>query len=215
MKNKSVYILLSRTTTAVGSLVRHFGNVYYNHSALALDKDLSRLYSFGRPEHVSLFRGRFVKETIHRYLGNSKKNIPAVIIEIPVTEKQYFELEQKIQEIESDREYMYNLMSVLTYPIIGGFRVYKSYSCIEFVIAMLQMFDYSLNLPACKYTPDDVYRLYQNYIIYDGDLNHYTQYEKKDESYFSKLTFALFCLNIFGFYKLMKRFMFSFFIEFL
>lgn len=213
MNNKSVYVLLSRTTTAVGSLVRRFGNVHYNHSALALDKDLSRLYSFGRPEHVSLFRGRFVKETIHRYLGNGKQSVPAVVIEIPVTDQQYLELEQKIQEIESDSEYMYNLISVLTYPFSGDFHVYKSYSCIEFVIAMLQMFDRSLNQPAFRYTPDDVYRMYEKQIIYEGDLHQFVQPDKKDEPYFSKLTFALFCLNVFGFYKMMERFMISFFIE--
>ncbi|MBP3399260.1 MAG: hypothetical protein J6K75_05840, partial [Erysipelotrichaceae bacterium] len=139
----------------------------------------------------------------------------AVIIEIPVTTDQYAEIEHKIQEIESDSEYMYNLLSVITYPFSGGFHVYKSYSCIEFVIAMLQMFDASLKNPAFTYTPDDLYKQYKNYIVYEGDLNEYIQSDVKDESYYSKLTFALFCLNVFGFYKMMERFMLSTLIEIL
>ena len=102
-KTKAIYVLLTRTQTKVASLVRRFGNVkYYNHCALALDKELTQLFAFARPEQHGLLLGKMVRETIDRYSNGDTVDIPACVVEFPLTEEEYKMVCDRVHEIESD-----------------------------------------------------------------------------------------------------------------
>lgn len=214
-KTKTIYVLLTRTQTKVAALVRRFGRVkYYNHCALALDKDLTQLYAFARPQQHGLLLGKMVRETKDRYTNGETIHVPACVLEIPVTEQQYEMICCRVHEIEQDKEYMYNFLSVITHPFKGGMSVYKSYSCVEFVAAILKMIDHNLSKEACRYLPDDLYLHYQNKISFEGDLREYMSTEHRDEHYFKELSWGLFFLNMMALDKIIRRCLFSIFIDF-
>lgn len=213
---KAVYVLLTRTQTKVAALVRHFGHVkYYNHCSFALDKELTQLYAFARPEQHGLLLGKMVRETKDRYTYGDTMNIPSCVLEIPVTDQQYEMISSRVHEIENDKEYMYNFLSVITHPFTGGLSVYKSYSCVEFVAALLKLIDPALSKEACRYLPDDLYLHYQDRIFYEGDLRNYMSKSKHDDLYFKGLSWSLLFLNMIALDKIIRRCLFSIFIDLL
>ncbi len=214
-KSKHIYILFTHTHTFSAQLIRLFGRVKYNHCAISLDKECTYLYSFARPEINGLFLGKLVHESIDRYTFHHSKPVKTAVIELPVSEEQFHLIEKRIQEIEADDEYMYNFMSVITYPISGGFSVYKSYSCAEFVASLLKTIDSALDQPSYRYTPDQLLKRYMDYLVYQGDLRDYLSLKDRDEQYFAAMTMSLFLLNLYGIYKILKRCLFSIFIDFI
>ena len=214
-ETKSIYLLFTQTYTFSAFLIRSFGKVKYNHCAIAMDKELNQLYSFARPQQHGLFLGKLVKETKDRYTRNDTVSVPCALVEIPLSSSQYALIQKRIQEIELDKEYMYNFMSVLTYPISGGFQVYKSYSCVEFTASLMQLIDSSLTQPAYSYTPDELLKRYLDFLVYHGDLREYMSLKRRDEHYYAAMTLSLICLNVYGIYKIIKRCAFSLLLHFL
>lgn len=206
---KKIYLLFTRTQTRIGFLIRLFSHAKYNHCAIALDRELTQLYSFARPQQHGIFLGKFVKESYDRYLLNSTMPLDAALVELSVSNEQYQMIEQRIHEIETDDEYMYNFVSVLTYPVLKGMKVYKSYSCSEFVASLLQMSGQQLNKSACSYTPDDLFQVYERQTIYRGSLAQCMKFTGHDEQYYCALTFSLLFLNMAGIMKIIRRFAFS------
>lgn len=130
---------------------------------------------------------RLVHESYEGYtLGNTEAD--GVIFEIPVTEEEYHWVEQTIIEMQNDSEVLYNLFSVLLYPFFKGMETYKAYTCVEFVMLILEHLGYSLECPKCKYRPDDLLKILNKKEIYKGDIGKYLEQSSRDENYFDPLT---------------------------
>ena len=126
--------MISQTNTRFARLVRKFGKTHYNHAAVALDEELEQLYAFARPKHKAVLLARLVKENVHRYTLGKEQTVNVVIFKIDVTMRQYLWVKNTIEQIYADKEYIYNLLSVLSYPVSRGFSTYKAFSCIEFAM---------------------------------------------------------------------------------
>lgn len=189
--DKFIYIILSQTQTGFARTLRRVGGLKYNHSAIALDKDLKELYSFARSEQYGYLTARLVHETTDRYLVNAK-DIHIRAYKIPVTQEQHNWVRRTIHEIKDDPKFMYNLLSVLTYPILGGFPTYKAFSCSEFVAYVLEHLDFPIRKPLYKYRPDDLQSLLANYLCYDGKLLSFTDQRTTSDNYFRPFTMHLF-----------------------
>ena len=134
---KEVYAVLSRTHTGVGKLIRFFTHYELNHSALALDSSLMRLYSFGRKANRPALAGGFIIETPGRYCpGDFDPKIK--VFRFRVSDKHYEEIRARLQEMEAEKdEYLYNTYGAFLSGFGIWFKVEKAYSCIEFVTHML------------------------------------------------------------------------------
>lgn len=208
-KTHYIYIVISRTQTKFARLLRCIGRMKYNHSAISLDKELSEMHAFSRPQHRSLFLGRLVRETLDRYTLNKNREIPVVVFQLPVSLDQYAQIRNLFQQIMLDSEYMYNLFSVLTYPITQGFATYKSFNCTEFAAHILKILDYPLPQPAYRYKPDDLVNILQPYLIYDGDLRDYMICQDTDEQYFESYNPKMIYRNFCAICKIIGRTYFS------
>ena len=98
MNDKYIYVMISRTTTGFGRVIRYIGRMQYNHTALSLDEDLKELYAFSRPQHHAIFMGRLVRETLDRYTMKKDRTIPVTIFRLKVTHEQYDQLRQMIYQ---------------------------------------------------------------------------------------------------------------------
>lgn len=182
--SKSIYILISQTNTRFGKLIRKFGKIQYNHASIALDSELSEIYSFARQRHSLVLTGKLVKENISRFTLNRATNINATIFEVPVTEEQYDEIKALIEEIYNDKEYLYNLFSVLTYPLTKGLSVYKAFTCNEFAMYVLKLLGHEVQKPLYQYKPDDLLEILGDKIYYQGNLLEYVKEKKVKTDYF-------------------------------
>lgn len=188
--SKHIYIIISETTTRFGYVLRRVGKVRFNHAAVALDENLNEWYSFARKQyHAALICG-LVKENMDRYTLRRYSNVQAVIFRIPVTQEQYQNVRNMIMGIEQDKEYMYNLFSVLTFPLLKGFAIYKAYSCIEFTTTVLMRLGIPLSKPTYQYTPDDLLELLAEYQFFEGNLLDYKKPAERDDYYFKPIRFS-------------------------
>ncbi len=176
-EQRYVYVMISQTPTGFGKLIRRFGGMKYNHTSISFDRDMHQLYGFARKVHRVPVVAGLVHEFPKRFSLNKVDNVPVIIYRIPVTVAQYRAGLKKLKEIQEDKEeYLYNLFSVITYPIFGGFKSYKAYTCSEFVVHLLETMNVPINTkkPAHKITPEQMEDVLKDYeVVYDGNLLEY------------------------------------------
>ena len=110
-----------------------------------------------------------------------------MIFEIPVTNKEYYEISKYIRTIEKDKEYVFNYISCLFMLIFGGLKSYKSFHCCEFVSEILNMIN-SVDLPKKTYKmhPKDLYNVLKNFNHYEKKIFS-NDYEIDDSIFFKNI----------------------------
>lgn len=204
LTDQNIYIVLSRTQTGFARTLRSIGHLEYNHSAIALDKDLKELYSFARSEQYGWLTARLVRETTDRYLVNAE-DIAIKVYQVPVTPEQYEWVRSTIYEILHDPKFMYNLLSVLTYPLFGGFSTYKAFSCSEFVAYVLKHIGFNICKPLHRYRPDDLQPLLKYYQCYEGKLLSFSDVRTTSDSYFRPFSMHLMNASLIAAAVLVRR----------
>jgi hypothetical protein len=171
-----IYIVLSETPTKFGSVIRRFAKIQYNHASIAFDEKLLHLFSFGRRQYKNPLNAGLIKEYPERFTLRKHKSVNVRIYKVQVTEEQFKAGKKRILEIMTDRDgYLYNLFSVLSYPILRGFHTYKAYSCVEFVAHMLRHMGIGLNSEKsnCEFTPEEIGDHFVNDLFFEGNLLDY------------------------------------------
>ena len=204
IRSKSIYVMISRTSTGFGRLVQRFGRLNYNHAALSLDEDFEHLYAYARPKHQGLLLAGLVRESLDRYVMKENFNVPIVVFKFDVSEEEYASVDGYIKNSLGNKDYLYNGYSVMLTPLFNGFSVNKSFSCVEFVSFVLIKLGY-LDGKACKYRPDDFLELFSDKIVFKGDIRDKVSYVPERPTYYERLTFREFLLSIKTFFKLTAR----------
>jgi hypothetical protein len=175
-RDYDIYLVLSETPTKFGSVIRRFAKITYNHASVAFEKDLRHLYSFGRRQHKNPLDAGLIREYPDRFTLKRHSRINVRIYRIPVTKAQYALGKSRILEINHDPEgYLYNLFSVLTYPVLKGFHTYKAYSCAEFVAHMLHYMGIlrDTEKQCSEYTPEELGAAFKDRLFFEGNLLDY------------------------------------------
>lgn len=207
MMRDKLYIIISKTPTKFAYLIRKFGKIQYNHAAISMDAELKEMYSFARPQYKGVLLAKLVHESYEGYtLGKTEAD--GVIFEISVTKEEYDWVEQTISTLQEDSEVLYNLFSVLLHPLTGGMKTYKAYTCIEFVMFLLEHLGYSLERPGYKYKPDDLLEILASKEVYKGDIGKYLEQSSRNENYFAPLTKKQILLSGITLWELWKRLIF-------
>lgn len=196
MKNHFIYVVVSHTITRVGKLIRIFGNIEFNHSAIALDEDLNELYAFARPQYRSLFLARLVKETYTSYTLNTDDPIPIKVFRIPVSEEEYQYVKETILRICADENIHYNFLSIISFPFIDGCSVSHTFTCSEFVAHILKDIGFSLPHPCCKYKPEHLVQILKDYLFFEGDIREIMSSENIDEDFFNSYSNKMVAKNL-------------------
>jgi len=172
MKSKTVYLLFTDTGSYLSRLIHLYTHEPLNHVSIALDRELTEVYSFGRKQPNNPFIGGFVKEDIFSpYLNQSR----CEIYELKVTEKEYEYIKSFIQHIEIDKEkYRYNFIGLFGVMMKIKITRQTAFFCSQFVATILQNVT-SLPLTKDPYftTPEDIRSAPNLKLIYEGVLLHY------------------------------------------
>ncbi|MBE7064521.1 MAG: hypothetical protein E7384_01730 [Ruminococcaceae bacterium] len=189
---KYVYIILTRTHTKFAGLIRKMMRKKYNHASISFTEDLKDVYTMGRYRHTTPIMAGPIKEYSDRLCLKQKVNVPCVIYKVPVSESQYDIGLRMVNGIMGDRDkYLYNLYSVLAYPVLHGFSTPKAYSCSEFVAHILRSMhvDIGSRRLSC-YTPWHLHEELKEYVFYEGDIIPLMAESNRDNiDYFSTVGF--------------------------
>lgn len=166
-RNGYLYIVFSNTPCKMGSFIRAVTHGMYNHVSVALNEDLSEMYSFARLKRDTPFCGGFVHEGAERY-RLKERTADISICGIEVGEEGVEKVRSRIKNMEQQRDaYLYNLFSAMLVPIHKKAYARDSYTCVEFVSAILKIAGVSL-LCEC-YSASELYLQLHDREVYRGE----------------------------------------------
>lgn len=173
---KHIYIVLSKTNTALGKVIQKQLGVNYNHCSIALDESLEHIYSFGREEINNMFNAGFVTESKSAGFFHVYHDSKIRVIKVPVTQQQFKRLQRIINKFDRHKEhYKYSAMG-LVYCYFGIARKRdQKYFCSQFVAEVLNESGVQLiDKPETLGRPHDFLHMEYGQVIYNGEIGRYS-----------------------------------------
>lgn len=189
---KHIYLVLSRTETNIGKVIRMFTHEQVNHSGISFTKDLTELYSFARKRACNCFDGGLVKESPNTLKFGGKKDCLVEVYAIPISDEDYINALAFVENIRNDEDrYIYNTAKLVTGAFDIYLPVYKSFVCTEFSSSVLRA-------AGCKMDDDFIARVtagmlserFKEYLIFSGNIDDYPPVREAnyiDEIFFTRL----------------------------
>ena len=135
---KTIYIVISQTGTALSRILKFITGAKYNHASISLVPDLEVMYSFGRTNPYNPFHGGFVIESPHHGTFKRFSGTKVEVLAIHVSEGQYINLGQMLEGMAKHRKnYHYNYAGLFLAGAKIHYRRANTYYCSEFVKEML------------------------------------------------------------------------------
>ena len=151
-----LYIMLSRTDTGMGRLIRFFTREEYNHVSLSLDDTLQHFVSFARYRQDVPLAGGFTAETAARLMscGNA---MPAKIFKIEISPEDAQKLNILFQ-MADHTSLVYNSLGALLNSCHIRCAIPGAYTCLEFSGAILGKSYRSIQALGEDLEPFEIYR---------------------------------------------------------
>ncbi len=169
---KKIYILLTRSTTLISSVIHAATDDPFTHASIALDRELTKLYSFARFHPYLMFPAGLVREDMNGAVMQRFADCPAALYSLDVADEVYDAIKRRIARMlfESDI-YRYNVIGLLSlhFGIPTEFR--HHYFCSQFVAYLLDDLG-AASLPKSPglMRPYDLARLDGATLVYSGRL---------------------------------------------
>jgi hypothetical protein len=179
-----IYIVLIKAHTGLGSVARVFTRYPYTHIAVCLDKSLTDYISFSRRYHNFPFEAGFTHEYRDYYAFGRHKDYGAKVFRLPVEEDEYCDILEFINERENGG-YLFNVFSMATMPLIGGFRIAGAENCMSFTAQIIEKSGVvKLLKPYWRYSIKDMDELLMKYQYFEGKISKrscdiHTEYMQK------------------------------------
>ncbi len=110
---KEIYILLTKSGTIFSRLIHRMSEGEYTHVSLALDSELTTLYSFGRKYKYSMLPAGFVRENVNRGVMGSSDSMRCALYKMNISDDCYQKLCNRLRHMEANREvYRYNIVGI-------------------------------------------------------------------------------------------------------
>jgi len=179
---KSVYIVLTSTSTYLSQAIKFFTNERLCHVSIAFDKELKEVYSFGRKDQRNPFIGGFVQENLN---GPVFSHAYCAIYKIDVDTANYLLMRSRIYHFHTHAHlYRYNFIGLIPVMFNIEWNRKNHYFCSQFVNDILEHGHVRLfNKPSVLIKPADFKNSHLE-LIYKGSLMNYLQVieEQLDEN---------------------------------
>lgn len=172
---KKVYILLTYTGTILSKIIKIYTRNEFSHVSISLDKNLDKLYSFGRLNPYNPFIGGFVHEGLYHGTFKRFKNTKSFLYSLEVTDKEFNKIKKNIKQISKNKaKYHFNVLGMFL-VIFKRKRNKKNYFyCAEFVKYILEKSVDIKELPEIV-KPDDFLYINNKKTEYKGLLRKYNE----------------------------------------
>ncbi len=135
--SKYLYVAFIKTNTKVGAIIRKVTGWKYSHISVTFDPKEGKYFAFATQHHQSSLIAGFNVDYKSNYTLMKNKPAEITYYRIPITKDEYKKICDFIEETRTDKEYIFNYLSMVTTTIFHGFEVYKSLNCITFVSMIL------------------------------------------------------------------------------
>ncbi len=175
MERKSLYIILTRTNSLLSKLIQLVKKDIYTHAAISLDKNLTKMYSFGRKYTYLPFMGCLGLETIEAGIYKKQKILPGVILEIKVTDWQYNKANKILEDFIKNKEnYKFHYAGLFDHLLNREVKLVNKFLCSDFIYRILKSCGIlDLSTPENLVRPQNILLGLSNRIIYEGDLKKF------------------------------------------
>lgn len=177
---KSIYIITTFTGTTLSHLIRNISKAPYAHVSIALNEELTPMYSFGRLNpKTALFAG-FVEERINEGLYAIKKDTECRVYSLEIEDSKYYLLKDNIDGVKSNRKkYSYDVAALVRLSIDKPRQANHKYVCSHFVADMLCKSGINIfSKPSYAVQPNDFYDHKDLKLEYEGLLSEYGYKQK-------------------------------------
>lgn len=160
-EGRQLYLMISRTDTGIGKMIRTVSHYEYNHVSVTLDPSLQRWYSFARYSQNAPLFGGFICEPAERFLaGSGDAQVQIFRLEIP--EYRARELESMLGEAgKKDSGLIYNHFDALAAVVGLRIPVPQCHTCLSFACWLLD----------CNYNSiRSLSKSLEPFMIYEGSL---------------------------------------------
>ena len=170
-----IYIVVSRTNTLLGKVIRKKLSVTYNHCSLSLDDSLDCIYSFGRKTLWNMFHAGFVTESKNEGFFKIHSDANVLVIRMEVTSETRVQMIKIIQEFESRKDELQYSALGLVYCTFGIARKRENkYFCSQFVAEVLEKAGLEVfEKPSTLVCPHDFLLVEGTDYVYEGCIGNY------------------------------------------
>lgn len=131
---KSIYILLTKSTTICSRIVYMATRSEYTHAAISLNGNFDDLYTFSRKYKRAILPAGFVRESVYAGIMGDSDNMDCAVYELTVNRRTYKKLEKLLNNMECNKDkYKYSIMGL---PMCHFNRKYErkgKFFCSQFV----------------------------------------------------------------------------------
>lgn len=176
-----LYLMISRTQSGIGRMIRAATRYSYNHVSLTLDPTLRRWVSFARYSRNMPLYGGFIEESAERYLAEGE-DVPVRIFRLEIPEDRAVQLKALFSQAGNrDFRLIYNTYDAVLSALGWRLAIPNAYTCLSFTCTVLGIHCVSIRELDRYLTPK---------LIYDGSLAELVADSgRRDDAYFSQLSF--------------------------
>ena len=173
-----VYVMISRTGTAMGGLIRIFTRYGYNHVSVSMDGSFQEWFSFARYVRNVPLAGGYIRETARR-LCAVEGPVPVKIYRVELPQEHSSHLAFLFAQA-GQSGLIYNTFSAMMTPLGRGITIPGAYTCLGFACAVLGH--------KCA-TIRELDRVLSGKLVFQGDLKELIRAEMQEDPYFAERTF--------------------------
>ncbi|MGN1345783.1 MAG: hypothetical protein ACI4V1_03300 [Eubacteriales bacterium] len=169
---KSIYLLLTRSTSVPSRLIGLFTSEPYTHVSIAFDGELNVLYSFARKYAALPLPAGLTEEHIDCGFYEKQGDIPCALFRIDVPNKVYHRAKNKVYNMLQRREeYHYSIVGLLLCRFHIPLELPNQFFCSQFVSKILvESGALRLPKPAALMHPSDFCTIDGLHVLYLGGL---------------------------------------------
>lgn len=170
---KKIYIVLTYSGSLLSRTIKLVKKYEYTHVSISLDKELTKMYSFGRLYPYNAFIAGFVQESPHYGTFKRFSKTTTKILSLDITDEQYKKLKKMIKYFNRKRKnYKFNTLGLFSAAIHLKIEQENKFYCAEFIKYLLEECKIETELPDLI-TPEHFLYLKNTYPVYSGKLQEY------------------------------------------
>lgn len=182
---KHAYVMISFTGTLLSRMVRVYTKEPYSHASLSLDKELHRMYSFGRVIAWNPLWAAHMHEIPCENVFKRFYKTEIMLLEFDVTDEQYDKLETFVEEFWAQRDNFRYSFLALFFALFNYYpRIKNELYCSQYVALGLKTAGiwYWGNKSYLAMRPKDFRTCEHCRVIYEGSLREYWNANCIDEA---------------------------------
>ena len=135
---KSIYILLTKSTTICSRINYLATRSEFTHASISLDSSFNHLYTFARKYRHLMLPAGFTVESVYRGIMGDSDDMKCAVYELKISDKAYEKLVEILNRFEENRaKYRYSVLGLTMCKLNKAYEREDYFFCSQFVYKVL------------------------------------------------------------------------------